>query len=136
MAEFCAGIIFINEEHKSFFTKNLPKCRDFDVYHMALIYCLGIDRSVREHFEKVYDLRTGQIRTEALQEGWQTSGSKRAIRLAFNLYTNGIASVDDYEDEEEKLDECRSYAVEEIFCCGYAPYFWQAVRLRYPELCG
>ena len=34
MAEFCAGIIFINEEHKSFFTKNLPKCRDFDVYHM------------------------------------------------------------------------------------------------------
>ena len=127
MAEFCAGIIFINEEHKSFFTKNLPKCRDFDVYHMALIYCLGIDRSVREHFEKVYDLRTGQIRTEALQEGWQTSGSKRAIRLAFNLYTNGIASVDDYEDEEEKLDECRSYAVEEIFCCGYAPYFWHII---------
>ena len=85
---------------------------------------------------KVYDLKNGEIQTEVLQEGWQTSGSKRAIRLAFNLYTNGIASVDDYEDEEEKLDECRSYAVEEIFCCGYAPYFWQAVRLRYPEFCG
>ena len=40
MAEFCAGIIFMDEEHKRFFTKNLPKCRDFDVYHMALIYCL------------------------------------------------------------------------------------------------
>lgn len=136
MAEFCAGIIFMDEEHKRFFTKNLPKCRDFDVYHMALIYCLGIDRTVREHFEKVYDLKNGEIQTEVLQEGWQTSGSKRAIRLAFNLYTNGIASVDDYEDEEEKLDECRSYAVEEIFCYGYAPYFWQAVRLRYPEFCG
>ena len=110
MAEFCAGIIFMDEEHKRFFTKNLPKCRDFDVYHMALIYCLGIDRTVREHFEKVYDLKNGEIQTEVLQEGWQTSGSKRAIRLAFNLYTNGIASVDDYEDEEEKLYECRSYA--------------------------
>ena len=136
MAEFCAGIIFMDEEHKRVFTKNLPKCRDFDVDRMALIYCLGIDRTVREHFEKVYDLKNGEIQTEVLQEGWQTSGSKRAIRLAFNLYTNGIASVDDYEDEEEKLDECRSYAVEEIFCCGYAPYFWQAVRLRYPEFCG
>ena len=136
MAEFCAGIIFMDEEHKRFFTKNLPKCSDFDVYLMALIYCLGIDRTVREHFEKVYDLKNGEIQTEVLQEGWQTSGSKRAIRLAFNLYTSGIASVDDYEDEEEKLDECRSYAVEEIFCCGYAPYFWQAVRLRYPEFCG
>lgn len=90
---------------------------------MALIYCLGIDKSVREHFENVYDIRTGLIKTEALQEGWQTSGSLRVIRLAFNLYTNGTASVDDYEDEEEKLNECKSYAVEEIFCCGYAPYF-------------
>ena len=126
MEELCAGIKFMNKEHKDFFCRNLLKCRELDIYHMALIYCLGIDRTVREHFENVYDLKAGLIRTESLQEGWQTSGSKRAIRLAFNLYTNGIASVDDYEDEEERLDECRSYAVEEIFCCGYAPYFWQS----------
>lgn len=136
MEELCAGIKFMNKEHKDFFCRNLLKCRELDIYHMALIYCLGIDRTVREHFENVYDLKAGLIRTEALQEGWQTSGSVRVIRLAFNLYTNGTASVDDYEDEEDRLDECRSYAVEEIFCCGYAPYFWQAVRLRYPEFCG
>ena len=114
MEELCAGIKFMNKEHKDFFCRNLLKCRELDIYHMALIYCLGIDRTVREHFENVYDLKAGEIRTEALQEGWQTSGSVRVIRLAFNLYTNGTASVDDYEDEEEKLDECRSYAVEEV----------------------
>ena len=106
MEELCKDILFYNKEHKKFFCRNFPKCRDFDVYHMALIYCLGIDKSVREHFENVYDIRTGLIKTEALQEGWQTSGSLRVIRLAFNLYTNGTDSVDDYEDEDEKLNEC------------------------------
>ena len=70
MEELCAGIKFMNKEHKDFFCRNLLKCRELDIYHMALIYCLGIDRTVREHFENVYDLKAGEIRTEALQEGW------------------------------------------------------------------
>ena len=32
-----------------------------------------------------------------------------------------------------QVDECRQYTVEEIFCCAYAPYFWQAIQIRYPE---
>ena len=68
MEELCAGIKFMNKEHKDFFCRNLLKCRELDIYHMALIYCLGIDKSVREHFENVYDIRTGLIQTDALQE--------------------------------------------------------------------
>ena len=64
MEELCAGIKFMNKEHKDFFCRNLLKCRELDIYHMALIYCLGIDRTVREHFENVYDLKAGLIRTE------------------------------------------------------------------------
>ena len=71
--------------------------------------------------------------TECLHEGWQTSGSVRVVRMAFNLYCNGTPSVFDYEDAEEQVDECRQYTVEEIFCCAYAPYFWQAIQIRYPE---
>ena len=58
---------------------------------------------------------------------------KYVIRMAFNLYCNGTPSVSDYEDAEEQVDECRQYTVEEIFCCAYAPYFWQAIQIRYPE---
>lgn len=68
-----------------------------------------------------------------LHEGWQTSGSVKVVRMAFNLYCNGTPSVSDYEDMEEQIDECRNYTVEELFCCAYAPYFWQAVQIRYPE---
>ena len=27
------------------------------------------------------------------------------------------------------------YTVEELFCCGYARYFWEAIKIRYPEYC-
>lgn len=54
--------------------------------------------------------------------------------MAFNLYCNGTPSVFDYEDAEEQVDECRQYTVEEIFCCAYALYFWQAIQIRYPNM--
>ena len=31
------------------------------------------------------------------------------------------------------MSECKQYTVEELFCCAYAPYFWQAIQIRYPE---
>lgn len=57
------------------------------------------------------------------------------VRLAFNLYTDGMPSVDDYESRDEQVSECREYSVSDIFCCGYAMYFWQGIQLRYSEYC-
>ena len=37
-------ITFKNKEHEKFYTEYLEKCRYQDVYHKALVYCLGIDR--------------------------------------------------------------------------------------------
>ena len=71
----------------------------------------------------------------SLYDGWITSGSAEVVRMAFNLYNNGTPSVYDYEDMEDQLKECKQYTVEDLFCCGYARYFWEAVKLRYPEYC-
>ena len=101
----------------------------------ALVYCLGIDRDTRENANRIYDFKTGYVKTECLQEGWQTSGSEKIVRMAFNLYCNGTPSVNDYVDVEEQVKECRCYTVEELFCCGYARYFWEAIKIRYPEYC-
>lgn len=80
-------------------------------------------------FKSVY------IKTECLHQGWQTSGSVRVVRLAFNLYTDGTPSVEDYESRDEQISKCKEYSVSDIFCCGYAMYFWQGIKLRYPEYC-
>ena len=126
-------ITFKSKEHEKFYMEYLEKCRYQDVYHQALVYCLGIDRDTRNNVDKIYNFKTGCVKTECLHEGWQTNGSVKVVRMAFNLYCNGTPSVLDYDDAEEQVDECKLYTVEELFCCAYAPYFWQAIQIRYPE---
>ena len=128
-------ITFKNEAHKKFYTEYLPKCKYQDVYHKALVYCLGLNSDTRDHVDRFYDFKEGYVKPECLYEGWQTSGSMKVVRMAYNLYCNGTPSVLDIEDAERKLEECSCYTVEELFCCGYARYFWEAIKIRYPEYC-
>ena len=132
-AEKAQEIIFISEAHEKFYYEKLKEVRYQDVYHKALCYCLGINDDTRRNANRIYDFKTGCVKTECLHEGWQTSGSVKVVRMAFNLYCNGTPSVDDYTDAEEQINECRQYTVEELFCGAYAPYFWQAIQIRYPE---
>ena len=91
-------VIFKNEQHESFYKEYLAKCRYQDVYHEALVYCLGISEDTRRNINQIYDFKTGYVKTECLHEGWQTFGSPKIIRMAFNLYNNGTPSVYDYDE--------------------------------------
>lgn len=129
-------ITFKNRLHEDFYNEYLPQCRYQDVYHKALVYCLGIDNDSRNHVKEIYDFKSGSVKTECLHEGWITSGSAKIIRMAFNLYCNGTPSAFDYKDgTDEQIEEIRSYTVEDLFCSGYARFFWEAVKIRYPEYC-
>lgn len=130
-------ITFKNREHENFYKEYLPQCRYQDTYHKALVYCLGIDRDTRDHVKQIYDFQTGSVKPECLCEGWQTSGSVKIIQMAFNLYCNGTPSLYNYaeDDLEGQLKECQYYTVEELFCCSYARYFWEAVKILYPAEC-
>ena len=86
-------LIFKNGSHRKFYEKWLPKCRHQDVYHKALIYCLGLNEDTRNHITEIYNFESGYVQTECLQEGWITSGAVKVIRMAFNLYCNGTPSV-------------------------------------------
>ena len=99
-------MVFANKEHEKFYYEKLKQARYQDCYHKALIYVLGISEDTRNHFSQIYDMKSGYIKPECLHQGWQTSGSVRVVRLAFNLYTDGMPSVDDYEGREEQLNEC------------------------------
>jgi len=124
-------IIFVDGEHLSFYKEYIVKCRNLDAYHKALIYCLGINDDARQHIDRIYDFESGLIKPECLREGWQTNGSLKVCRLAFNLYCNDTPSVYACDNPEEQLRECQYYTVEDIFCCSYARFFWEAVKIRY-----
>ncbi len=128
-------MLFYDDRHEAFFIRYMGKCQEADVYHMALIYCIGISQDTREHVDSIYDFHSGEILTDCLQEGWITSGSAKVVRMAFSLYTNGMPSVYDYDNTEEQMEESSRYSAQDLFCCGYADCFWQAIKLRYPEYC-
>ena len=50
--------------------------------------------------------------------------------MAFNLW-NGWC----YESEEDAQEGRTSdtFTPDNLFCCEFAPYFYEAVKLRYPE---
>ena len=129
-------IRFESKEHENFFYSMLKRTGNTDSYQQAFFYCVGISDTTRRNVERIFDFKQGHIRPEGLHEGWQTSGSLRIVRLAFNLYCDGTPSVYDYEgDSERQVNECREYSVSDLFCCVYARYFWEAVKIRYPEYC-
>ena len=78
-------INFISEAHEKFYYEKLKEVRYQDVYHKALCYCLGISDDTRRNVDSIYDFKTGCVKTECLHEGWQTSGSMKVERMAFNL---------------------------------------------------
>ena len=52
-------ITFKSKEHEKFYMEYLEKCRYQDVYHQALVYCLGIDRDTRNNVDKIYNFSKG-----------------------------------------------------------------------------
>ena len=62
-------ITFKNRQHRDFYKECLQKCRYQDVYHKELVYCLGIDQDTRVNVDRIYDFKTGCVKTECLREG-------------------------------------------------------------------
>ena len=119
-------MIFLNEAHRDFFHTNVERTKTHhDPYHLALFYALGLTDDTRRNIADLYDFREKGISTDGLYKGWQTSGSLRVTRLAFNLY-NGW-------NGEDGGELSGYYTPYDLFCDGLAQYFFEAIKLRYPE---
>ena len=86
-------LIYHDKEHEDFFLQCIYEYENIDVYHISLFYCLGICRDTRAHINDIFDFTTHCVKPECLRAGWQTSGSQRVVRLAFNLFCNGTPSI-------------------------------------------
>lgn len=115
-------IQFRNAAHRDFVLENLDKCKVNDCYHRAFFYVMGISEETRMNIGKMFDFKRDCIIPEGMHGGWQTSGTVKVCHLAFNLW-NGFT-----EEGRENL-----YTPEELFCCGYAPYFMEGIP-EYVEL--
>jgi len=125
------SIYFAGNDHLEFYAEQTKRLNP-DCYLKALIYTLGICPDTRRRFDSLYDVEGRSIVPEAIHFGWQTSGSLKVTRLAFQLFTSCTPSAFAGSGNPD-FDECARHSVSDIFCCGYAPYFVEAIKLRYPE---
>lgn len=120
-------MIFIDDKHKEAFYRILDKMHlnYSDPERIALAYLLSLNEDCRNHIKDLYDFEERVILPEGLNEEWQTHTSIKTTRLAFNLY-NGYS----YDEQEEASEY---YTPVHLFACSYAPYFLEAIKIRYPE---
>lgn len=123
---------FLSMAHKDFFlgqmeaATNAGRCTDS--YFRSLAYLCGLTAETRDHFSDIFDCSDWSIRPEATEVGWQTGTSLRVTRLAFNLW-NGCGSDSGGGATEE-------YLLDNLFCCELMEFFFEALRLRFPEYAG
>jgi len=124
-----SNIRFADGAHKAFYMERSQKPND--VYLRALIYTLGICGDTRRNFDSIYDGSKREIIPDAIFQPWQTGSSLKVTRLAFQLFTDTVPTA--FLGEVFNIDECMRYSVSDIFCCSFAPYFFESIYLRYHE---
>lgn len=115
----CGAIRFASEEHYSFFMDCMEKARVRDSYHMALFYTLGLTEDTRCHIDDLFDFQHSMICFPKNQY-WQTGTTRKVCCLAFNLWNGYI-----WDDDAYRLTPYQ------IFDCEFAPYFLEAIKVKY-----
>lgn len=114
-------IKFYDEKHEAAYYTLLNQMRKVDCYHLSLAYLFTLDTACREHISDLFDIKDDIILFNGLTKGWQTGTSVKTTRLAFNLWSSYV-------------DECPERSTpSEIFCSVYAPYYFEAIKLRFPD---
>ena len=98
-------------------------------------YLLALNEDCRSHINDLYDFEERVILPEGLDQDWQTHTSLKTTRLAFNLFNGYCYDGQTYTDTEGYKNDLPSqyYCPVHLFACNYAPYYWEAIKIRYPE---
>ncbi len=130
-------MIFKDDRHKKAFYQILDKMQfnHSDPERTALAYLLSLNEDCRSHISDLYDFEERIILVEGLDKAWQTHTSLKTTRLAFNLYNGYCYDNETYKgsDGQERDLPSEYYSPVNLFACSYAPYYWQAIKIRYPE---
>lgn len=118
---------FIDSEHETFYNEKIIQVPYQDSYNRSLIYLLSMNQETRKHFNEIYNIETNEINIKSLKGAWQTGTSINICRLAFNLF-NGCAN-----DNQRYNSMSKDYSISNLFCTSGSFYFFEAIKLRYPE---
>lgn len=126
---------FKDNDHKQNYEVAVNIMKATDCRTQSVAYLLSLDNICFEHFYDIFDFAYKTMNTDSLYQPWQTSTSKRTTRLALNLWSGYCSDGETYIEDDGFEGELTSrfYAPSEIFSCDYAPFYWEAIKLRFPQ---
>ena len=80
---------FMTPAHRRAYLTHLNRCKAMDSYHRALIYILTAVPALRNNIDACFNFEKDEIKPESLAAGWQTNGTTKLTRFAYNLW-NGF----------------------------------------------
>lgn len=125
---------FIDDKHKAFYEKWLQETHTKgDPEYMSLFYVLALNEITRTHIRDIFDFKEICIKPKGIFDNdWITGSTAKIIRFAYNMYNYNICTDIDHEGEH-LIDTSGCYTPAALFACSYAPYFIQALKIRYPD---
>lgn len=98
-------MIFLDEEHEKIYRSCIERdsTKERDNERKSLFFLLTLDKTTRQHIDRLYDFKNHWIKIESIDESWQTSGTLAVTRFAFNLY-NGYKEGSNVLDVFSSID--------------------------------
>jgi hypothetical protein len=118
---------FKDNEHRQFYRHSFDASGIVnDGNHRGLFYMLGLHPEMRRNISDLYDYDRDAIRPGGLIQSWQTTGSIRATRLAFNLF-NGFNGF----NGERHIEPESLYTPDKLLDPSLCEYYLEGCRVRY-----
>ena len=131
-------IKFKDKDHELNYLSLFQEMKKQTSAHQAVAYLLALDPICFLHCRELYDFREGHTIPRGLDEAWHTLISRRTTRLAFNLFDGHFSDGETYigSDGFEEMLPSVYYSPAYLFCCEYAKYYAEALKIRFPEFFG
>lgn len=132
------GIIYKDKDHELNYNFLLQLMTRITSTRKAVAYLLALEPLCFEHCRELYDFHEDNTIPEGLDKAWHTSASRRTTRLAFNLYNGYFSDGETYigSDGFEEMLPSRFYTPYTLFGCEDAPYYVEAVKIRFEKYFG
>ena len=131
-------MLFKNKDHELNYDFLLQTMDRVTSNRQAVAYLLALDPISFEHCRELYDFHEDKTIPEGLEKAWHTSSSRRTTRLAFNLFNGHFSDGETYigSDGFEEMLPSRFYTPYTFFNCEDAPYYVEAVKIRFEKYFG
>ena len=123
-------MVFRDLDHRDLYNKILEKMKSKSAEHRATAYLLAFDNVLHEHVDEVFDFEEDWFILESMNKPFQTSSSRRTMRLAMNLWGGYCGEEEIIDEDGNKINVASAYySPYYLFDSSYSYYYCQAILM-------